>query len=209
MASPPRAFTFDRRLGRYRDAATGRLIPAAQVRAYLDEALVSAGKRMDSLANQLRAGQIDLISWEVRMRREVKIVATYSGAAAKGGWAQMTEADYGRVGRYGQDQYRFLRGFMRDIETGKQPLNGLVNARAQMYAQAGRPLYHRMEIAEQRVRGMRLRKSVRHARDSCAGCIAAEAAGWIDIDSTAVPEIGARECRTRCKCSWLYKAAEI
>lgn len=200
-------FRYDRAAGRYR-GPTGAFVPESRVRAYLDSALEQAGKRMDTLANQLRSGEIDLISWEVRMRREVKIVATYSGAAAKGGWAQMTEGDYGRVGRYLQDQFKYLRGFMRDIASGKQPLNGMVNARTAMYAHSGRPLFHRMEKAEMRVRGNSQRRSVRSAFDSCAGCVEAEAAGWVDMDDASVPEIGERECRTRCKCSFEYRQPE-
>lgn len=200
--SPP--FRWDRAAARYR-GPNGAFIPASRVRGYLDDALASAGQRMDALANQLRAGQIDVITWEVRMRREVKIVSTYSGAVAKGGWAQMTDADLGRVGRYVQDQYRYLRTFAQQIESGKQPLNGMVNARARMYSEAGRPLFARMETAEQVVRGMTERRSIRHARDSCEGCLSAERAGWHAIQGSTVPEIGARDCRTRCKCAWEYR----
>lgn len=141
------------------------------------------------------------------MRREVKSVALYSAAAAKGGWAQMSDADYGRVGQYVRGQYQYLRGFAQDVATGKQPLNGRLNARAHLYGQAGRPLYHRMEIAEQIVRGMTEKRSIRHGSDSCDGCVAAEVAGWVPIDSKTVLEIGARECRTRCKCSWEFQVS--
>ena len=201
---PP--FRYDRAAGRYR-GPTGAFVSEARVRAYLDSALEAAGKRMDALANDLRAGKIDLISWEVRMRREVKIVATYSGAAAKGGWAQLTDADLGRIGRYVQDQYRYLRGFARDIATGKQSLGG-VNNRSRLYSQAGRPLYERMAKAENRVRGRTQRRSIRDARDSCDDCRAAAVAGWRDIDDPAIPEIGARQCKTRCRCRMLYRKPE-
>lgn len=197
-------FRWDRAAGRYR-GPSGAFIPYARVRGYLDSALESAGKRMDTLANQLRAGQIDIVTWEVRMRREVKIVSTYSGAVAKGGWAQMTEADLGRVGRYVQDQYKYLRGFARDAMTGKQPLNGTVNARSKLYAEAGRPLYHLMEKAEMKVRGNTERRSLRHSRDSCAGCVEAAARGWLPIDDKSQMEIGQRDCRTRDLCSWEYR----
>jgi hypothetical protein len=180
-------------------------VPPARVRAYLDAALEAAGKRMDVLANQLRSGSIDLITWEVRMRREVKVVSVYSGAAAKGGWAQMTEADLGRVGRYVQDQYKYLRGFMRDVATGKQPLNGTVNSRSQLYANAGRPLFHRIEKAEMLVRGNTERRSIRHSGDSCQGCIEAAARGWGPINDPGQTEIGERDCRSRCRCGWEYR----
>jgi len=204
--APP--FRWDRAVGRYR-GPTGAFVPATRVRDYLDSALESAGKRIDALANQLRAGSIDLVTWEVRMRREVKIVSVYGGASAKGGFAQMTEADYGRVGRYVQDQYRYLRGFMRDVATGKQPLNGTLNARAQLYSAAGRPLYHRIEKAEMTVRGYTERRSLRHSGDSCGGCVQAAARGWLPINDPSQTEIGERDCRTRDRCSWEYRAGEV
>ena len=120
----------------------------------------------------------------------------------------MTDSDYGRVGNYVRRQYEFLRGFMRDVASGSQPLNGMVNARCRLYSEAGRPLFHRMEKAEKRVRGETQRRSVRSAFDSCADCIAAEAAGWRDIDDASIPEIGERQCGNRCRCSWEYRKPE-
>lgn len=96
-------------------------------------------------------------------------------------------------------------GFAQDIISGHQPLNSRFNARCALYTEAGRPLYHRMEIAEQKVRGMTERQSIRHGTDSCAGCLEAEAAGWVSIDGGGVTEIGERECATRCKCEWEYR----
>jgi hypothetical protein len=204
MAVDNRPFKWDRASGRYR-YPNGRVVPRAQVRAWLDEALDTATKRIDALATALRTGGIDLVSWQVRMQREVKNVALYSAATARGGWAQLTDADLGRVGRYLQNQYRFLNRFTLQIQRGEQALDGRLNARAQLYAQAGRPLYELMDRAEQRVRGMTGRRNIRHAGDSCDGCLEATAAGWVGIDSTEVEEIGARECSTRCKCTWEYR----
>lgn len=207
VPSPKPAYRWDRSLARYRDAASGRLVSGSTVRAYLDTALEAAGKRIDALATQLRTRTIDLISWEVAMRREVKNVALYSAAAAKGGWAQMSDADYGRVGQYVQTQYRYLRGFAQRIQTGKQPLDGRLNSVAALYAEGGRPLYHRMEIAEQRVRGMNERRNVPSDTDGCDGCVEATAAGWVPIDDADIAEIGERDCRTRCRCEWEFRKA--
>lgn len=207
MAPTPKpAYRWDRAVGRYR-GANGAFVPPSTVRAYLDTALEAAGKRIDALATQLRTRTIDLISWEVAMRREIKNVALYSGAAAKGGWAQMSDADYGRVGQYVQTQYRFLRGFAQDVQSGKQPLDGRLSARASLYGEAGRPLYHRMEIAEQRVRGMTEKRNVLSEGDSCDGCLEADAAGWVPIDDGSIPQIGERDCRTRCRCEWEFRKA--
>jgi hypothetical protein len=205
VAPRPRPeYKWDRIAGRYRDSR-GRFVPPAQVREWLDIALENATKRIELLAAQLRAGRLDLISWEVAMRREVKNVALYSAAAAKGGWAQMSDADYGRVGQYVQQQYKYLRGFAQDIATGKQARDGRLSARASLYGEAGRPLFHRIEEAEQIVRGMTEKRNIRYRGDSCAGCQDATARGWVKIGDKTMPEIGARNCRTRCRCRFEYR----
>lgn len=202
--SPKPAYRWDRAVGRYRNAQ-GAFVAPSTVRAYLDTALSAATKRIDALATQLRTGKLDLISWEVAMRREVKNVALYSASAAKGGWAQMSDADYGRAGQYVRGQYQYLRRFAQEVQTGKQPLDGRLNARAQLYGEAGRPLYARMEIAEKRVRGMTEKRNVLADGDACEGCLAADAAGWVAIDDGDVPQIGERDCRTRCRCEWEFR----
>lgn len=200
----PGPFRWDRAAARYLDAR-GRYVPASTVRGWLDTALETAGGRIEALTASLRAGTLDLISWEVAMRREVKNVALYSAAAAKGGWAQMSDADYGRVGQYVRGQYGYLRGFAQDVQTGRQAMDGRLVSRAKLYGEAGRPLYHRMEIAEQKVRGMTERRNIRYKGDSCPGCEEAAAAGWVPITGGGVAEIGERDCRTRCRCSWEFR----
>lgn len=200
----PGPFRWDRAVARYRDTR-GRYVPAAQVRGWLDTALETAGGRIEALTASLRAGTLDLVSWEVAMRREVKNVALYSAAAAKGGWAQMSDADYGRVGQYVRSQYEYLRGFAQDVQAGRQARDGRLLSRAGLYGDAGRPLYHRIEIAEQRVRGMTERRNIRYKGDSCAGCEEAAAAGWVSITGGGIAEIGERDCRTRCRCSWEFR----
>lgn len=204
MPPPARQFVYDPRLARYRDRATGRLIPASQVRAWLDSALDSASVRFRALAEQLRSGGIDLVTWQVRMAREIKLVQLYSVATAKGGWAQMSPADLGRAGRAIQDQLRYLNRFAQQVRTGEQSTAGLrFLQRAESYAQAGRATYHKTERAVMETRGMTEEKSNRYGGDSCGGCREEAAKGWVRIGSL-VP-IGSRECLYRCRCSIAYR----
>ena len=200
---PPRGgFTYDPRSARYRDAR-GRFVAPAQVRAWLDVALDNAADRIDALASQLRRGEIDLISWQVRMAREVKNVQLYSAAMAKGGWAQLSNADLGRVGQAVRAQLEYLNNFANEIRSGRQRLNGTINSRAELYVHAGRGLYERTRRAELVLRGYDRERSLRHSGDSCAGCIEAEALGWQPI-GVIVP-IGARQCLSRCRCTFQFE----
>lgn len=200
MAPDRGGFTWDAPSGRYR-AANGRYVTHAQVRAWLDAALDSAGARMAALSAQLQAGMIDLITWQVRMAREIKNVQLYSAAAAKGGWAQLSAADLGRVGQSVRTQLEYLNRFAREIRTKAQPLSGIMG-RTKLYAQAGRQMHHRTERIEMEVRGYDQERNVRYAGDSCAGCVEQTARGWVKIG--ALVPVGQRTCRGNDRCRIQY-----
>jgi hypothetical protein len=181
----------------------GRFLSRTEVRDTLDNALANNGRLMRDLTQQLRDGRITLADWQAQVAREVKNVHLYSAAAAKGGWAQMTPADYGRAGQRIEAQYRFLRGFAEDIASGKQPLNLRALERAALYSEAGRNTFHHTEEREMELRGMTEEHSRRHPADSCEDCIEQEELGWQPIGE-AVP-IGERQCRVRCRCTMDYR----
>lgn len=195
-------FTWDAPSGRYRGAG-GRYVTHAQVRAWLDAALDNAAERMAALARQLQARQIDLVTWQIRMARETKNVQLYSAAAAKGGWAQLSSADLGRVGQSVRAQLEYLNNFAREIRTGAQQLDGRLVARVRLYAQSGRQIFHRTERLEMEVRGYDEEQSIRYAGDSCAGCVQEAARGWVRI-GTLVP-VGQRTCRGNDRCRVVYR----
>jgi hypothetical protein len=195
-------FTWDALSGRYRGAG-GRYVAHAQIRAWLDVALDNASERMAALVRQLQARNIDLVTWQIRMAREIKNVQLYSAAAAKGGWAQFSNADLGRVGQSVRAQLEYLNNFAREVRTGVQPLDGRFVARVKLYAQSGRGIFHRTERLEMEVRGYDEEQSIRYAGDSCAGCVQEAARGWVRI-GTLIP-VGQRTCRGNDRCSIRYK----
>ncbi len=195
-------FAWDQRSYSYRDSR-GRYLSGKQVRDAIDAALLSADKRAREASEALRAGRISLADWQVRMAREVKTVHVYSTAAARGGWLQMTQADYGRVGQRIRAQYEYLRRFAQEIASGKQRLDGTLVARATLYTQAGRSSYHATEQREMVNRLNTEERSVLHPADRCPGCVEEARRGWVMIGSM-VP-VGQRECRTRCRCTVAYR----
>lgn len=201
MASP--RYGWDERVGAYRNLATGRFSTATDVRAALDSSLDAASNRMAALAEELRAGRLTTSAWQVQMAAEIKDVQLYSAAAARGGFAQLTQADYGRVGQITREQYVFLRERAKAIADGSQKLSSELTSRARLYGQAARGTYHTFERLEMGARGYTEEHSVRHAPESCSQCIDEEARGWVPI-GTLVP-IGGRICISNCKCEMRYR----
>jgi hypothetical protein len=184
--------------GRY-IRSTGHFVARSEVRAALDRTLDTAEKRMAAVTEQLRQGSIALPDWQLQMAREVKSVHLASAALAKGGWAQMAPADYGRAGQLIRRQYAFLRNFAQQVANGEQRLDGTLARRAGMYVAAGRGTFHQVERREMEQRGMTEERNLRHAGDSCQGCLTETARGWVGIGEL-VP-VGSRTCRTACRCS--------
>lgn len=135
------------------------------------------------------------------MRRVVKQTHLYGASAAKGGWAQMAPADYGRAGREIRDQYAYLRNFAREIASGKQAMDGTLGWRAQLYAQSGRSTYHAIEQVEMRAAGMKEeRNRMTPGAKHCDGCRSESSRGWVPIGTLV--RVGHRKCNHNDKC-WL------
>ena len=187
--------------GRYRDTSTGRYVQGATVRRELDRYLDTADPA-NALAEALRGRQVSLADWEVGMRRVVKNTHLNAIALERGGWANMTPADYGRAGQIIREQYGYLKGFANDIASGKQRLDGTLGTRAKLYSQAGRNSLYRSKAANISDR-VTHQRSIRGKRDSCWQCIELDRKVF-RIDDTSFPLPGRRVCNHNCGCHLEY-----
>jgi hypothetical protein len=191
-------YTFDRRLGRYRDTR-GRLIAERVVRDAVDNVTDLASSRMGQYARDLLDGRLSLADFQARLMQDSKSAHLAAGIAAHGGKAQMSPSDWGRVGQQVRRQYGYLRNFAASVVDGRQPLNGTLVSRAQQYGQAARVTYEAIKAADDKARGMTVERNVLHGRDHCGECPKLTAKGWVPIGS--LKPIGSRECRVHDRCS--------
>jgi DNA-binding phage protein len=199
---PNGPYVWSARAGRYRDAQ-GRFVSPAQVRAWLDQALDRERRTLLASARAFRAsarGLADLAAFERVMRDGVKTTHLLAAMAAKGGYAQMTAADYGRVGATVRFHYGKLEQWMRQVADGTAPLDGRFVTRAAMYGGAALGTYYRVAGDAARAAGLTEEINVLGPTDhSCAVCVAQTALGPVPI-GTLVP-IGQRTCLGNCLCT--------
>ena len=188
--------------GRYRDRATGRYVSELNVRGDLDKYIDAKNSHLDDLANQLRNREISLADWQLQMRNEIRNMHNAAAMVAKGGRDQMTNADWGRTGRELRTQYEYLDKWAADIASGKAPLDGRANVRAQLYGDASRSTYEQNRRATAATNRSQLERRILHAAESCADCLQYAALGWQPIGT--LPRIGQSQCRTNCKCTFEY-----
>jgi hypothetical protein len=197
-------FKWSPRTGQYIDSR-GRFVARTRVRAALDQAIKQSGLEMRRLTESLRAGQIGVTEWQLRMMQEIKSGQIASAAIARGGTMQLNRSDLGRIGSRVREQYAYLQGFANEIESGKQRLDGTILRRTELYAQVPRATYHVFERIEREEHGMDLERSVLAVSDHCDLCVSEAGRGWVPVGEL-IP-IGQRTCLSRCRCSVQYKAA--
>ena len=200
-------FTFDASSGRYRNAATGRLVPQAAIRQSLDRVLAAQAVEARNLTSMLGDGLVSLGDWERLMVANIKQTHLIAASIPSGGWAGMTQSDFGWVGQRIRTQYDYLRGFASDIATGKQALTASAQARAELYAEAGRQTHRAAETRKAGQRGADQERNVLGVADHCAGCLRENAQGWVPIGDLVPP--GGRTCRVRCHCHLIYRRKPI
>lgn len=173
------------------------------VKAALERALRTAQSDMRVASVALQTGTMSIATWQVQMLKGIKDTHLYAAAMARGGWSQLTPADFGRAGRLIRDRYKFLNGFAAGIENGL-PLSGRFLARSDMYLTGARTMQHIEERVEMREnQGMTEERNVLSVAENCGGCLDASSQSWVDIGS--LPEIGSRDCLTHCLCEIEYR----
>lgn len=201
MARKPR-FLWNATAKRYVDTSTGRFVGNAQIRNALDTAISKAKTEIASLGEDLRSGRITLEDWQVAMREQIKAQHLSSAALARGGFAQMTQADYGRVGGTVASHYRYLNNFVADIKQGA-PFDGTFTNRVRLYAEASRSTYEAAarEVADDG--GATEERNILGVADHCDECISLTDDGWVPIGT--MPPPGRRQCGVNCRCRMTYR----
>lgn len=200
ILKPPSAlrsrYRYNAALKRY-ISSTGRIVSWRRVRSELDAMVRSSERNMADVTQRLQGGRIGIAQWQREMAREMKSLHMASYALQKGGWAQMTPADYGRVGGLLQFEYRKLRQFAKDIASGVS-IGGRMVARARQYSRAARHTYLLALRLDMKARGFDQERSTLQRAEHCAECVAQAGAGWQPIGS--MTPIGERECLRNCQC---------
>jgi len=197
-------YGWNEKAGRYYNLTTGNFVPFMDVRNALESNISVSQANMRALTEQLISvpPTISLDQWQVDMMREIKQANISASAAARGGWAQMTQSDWGAVGQQVRTQYDYLRNFANEIASGKQRLNGSALVRADLYGQAARGNFEEMRRRMAKLEGMTEEIRILGESDHCDSCLSA-AGHWAPIGT--LPRIGDSQCVTNCRCTFKYR----
>ncbi len=189
---------------RYYDLETGQFVSNVSVREGLESLMDASALNMNTLTQSLIDGSTSLADWQTGMMQQIKITHTASAALSQGGWAQMTQSDWGATGQMIRAQYDYLRNFAAEIASGQQPLDGRALLRTDLYADAANGTFAEMGRRDAIEGGMdEERRILEDTINACDGCIEQAGLDWQPIGT--LDPIGAEECSTRCRCEFEYR----
>lgn len=187
-------YAWDDRARRYVNLATGRYTAQGDINDLLRSVTLRASDTMAALAQNVSAGKLTTREFYEAMQLTLRQAYNANAALARGGWQQMTQADWGRNGHQLRTQYELLRSFCRDIEDGRltltqRPLSeAQIVARARLYADSAYGRY--WQVMDERARSAGLAEGrTNTAGDDrvCQVCRTQQAKGWQALASFAPP----------------------
>lgn len=204
---PDQSFTFDSVSRRFRALDSGRFISEREVRDAVDRTADLASRQMGEAAARFRTGQIGAAEWIAQSQQIVKDSQIASALAAYGGRLRMDQGKWGLVGQQIRVQYAYLNRMADDMLSGRQRMNGRLDARARQYGQASRSLYENIRRRESAAAGLSFERNILHPADHCAQCVSQSARGLVPLGSL-VP-IGQRTCRSQCRCTLSFSRSAV
>lgn len=145
-----------------------------------NEFIDEAKGRLDDLAEQVIDGEISVQRWVTDFRRELKDIYVNEYTLAKGGAGNMTQTDWGSIGRQLKNQYEYLQDFAEEF-AGEGKSLAQVQARSRLYAESASQAFER---GKARSYGMSLG------------------------DLPQYPGDGNTVCRTNCRCEWVIEETD-
>lgn len=192
--------------GRYRDRKTGRFLSRRTVQGLVQGRINSLSSEVESLGEQLLSGRLTLNDWQFEVAEKLRTLWVQQFALGRGGVDQVTPNEWLTVGRLLKSQYAFLRGFARDIASGRVTEAQLL-PRLRLYVQASSFAYWAGTDAAERARGKQFMQRLLGVAEHCPDCLRYASMGVQPIGSLPLPTVGC-VCRANCRCSVRYYTAE-
>lgn len=111
-------YTYDQRLHRYRNSETGRLVSLRTIEGLSEASSTQAADGQSNLVQQYIDNAVSADKLHDLLKDAIKRQAIREYALGRGGVQQMTAKDWGIVGRFLRDEYKYLDGFIEDIRAG-------------------------------------------------------------------------------------------
>ena len=199
-----KGYYWDKKTAQYISRWTGKPVKESTVRRAVEKFNSTfVNDNIQTHTDRFLQGKIQLQTWQRRVAYELKQGHIVNFTVGKGGRAQMTFSDWGKLGNALKNQYRYLNNFAQAIKNG-QLTAGQIKYRVGLYSQSVRSSYFSGLTATKAASGYTLERRRTTASDPCDRCVDVETWGWQPIGT--VPDPGT-DCKglTNCRCFKEYK----
>lgn len=191
-------YSWDDRLNNYINNDTGRMVKRTEITDQLRDVTKEHERQIGNYGRMAANGEMTPRQFYEAMQQEIKLATNANAALAKGGWAQLTQADRDATTAKLNDENARLWQFAREIKDGDLT-PAQIEARANLYANSTYERYWQITSEQQQARGMTQERLVTMGDDKvCEVCQDEAGKGWVPI-GTYIPPIHAG-----CRCDVEY-----
>ena len=200
-------WSFDPATAEHVSRETGKRIPIGDMRPVFDDHVRAVRSRVQMNAASLVDGRINAAEFERRMRADVKALHIQGRLLGVGGRDQMTQSEWGKVGYKLRGEYRYLGGFVRDIEAGRLSDAGIIDRAGKYAGSSAVDQFEEARRGAQKKAGYtEKRRIAANDAGTCSTCREEAARGWVGIDEPGF-RIGHTSCQSRDRCTIEYRRA--
>lgn len=205
-------YAWDQRMrrgrGAYIDLASGRMVGQKDVEGLLRDVIDVSEQAMREFGRMAAQGEMTPQEFYEAMRASSRLAMNAAAALSKGGWAQMSQADWGRNGWLLRQQYEYLAGMTAELATEQTPAGTRgrltpeqAQARAMLYTDAAWGRFWELEDEKAfRVPGAECRVQTIGDDRVCEICRGEEEKGYRPVAETPALPI-----HLGCRCKKLYR----
>lgn len=210
MADVLPGYTFNPSTNQYRSHSTGQFVSRRNIVALLDANVTAGENRLAALTIAAHDGRLSPAAFAEQFSAEIRRLHLQNRALGAGGWANMTQADYGAVGGKLAADYRRIQGYADAMANGEITLAQALN-RTRLYAGNARTQYWESWRSRQQPRIGRVIIDKRNlgAAEHCGGCLDLHARGWQMQGVLPSPGDGFTECLSGCMCTIESREVDI
>ncbi len=200
-------FSFDGRVGNYRDLDTGRITSRNTLLRIVDRDISSTERKIQTATKNLIAENLSLGNFQREMIALLKGSHIRSATLGAGGKDGLNNRILGATGRRLRQEYDALKNFVNQIERGELSEKQII-ARAKSYARSAQIAFSTSELITRSANGaLTAKRELDPDADHCDQCPQYDTNGeFVPIDQI-VPLGVACECRARCRCRITYRFA--
>jgi hypothetical protein len=199
---PGLIYGYNNSSARYVDLDTGRFVSRETVFDFVDQAIVTFGLEGENFIVGAIRQNVPLQVVERVLMQELKDGYINSYVPGRGGIQNMTQRDWGIVGRIIRDKYEYVRNFMADIQAGTLSEAQLIE-RWQLYYNNMVQGYWAGDMEANRAAGKTEMRRTLNSKVPCGEC-QNYAGYWDKIGNIPLPTERCA-CKANCLCTVEYR----